>query len=102
MLKWFRALMPKEDRFFDLFEQHTTLVVAGAESLRAGLEGDPEVESRIRAATRGLALGCTDTSWPLRPDKGCDADVGICVFRLSAHENSCGSRDLPDFHGRGQ
>lgn len=39
MLRWFQALMPKEDRFFDLFDQHARAVVAGAEALRAMLEG---------------------------------------------------------------
>ena len=48
MLKWFRALMPKEDRFFGLFEQHATLVVAGAESLRAGLEGGPTLPQHLQ------------------------------------------------------
>ena len=48
MLKWFRALMPKEDRFFGLFEQHATLVVAGAESLRAGLEGGPTLRQHLQ------------------------------------------------------
>jgi hypothetical protein len=36
MLGWFQALMPKEERFFTLFEKHATIVVAGAEALRAG------------------------------------------------------------------
>ena len=39
MLRWFHALMPKEERFFDLFAQHSRAVVAGAEALRAMLEG---------------------------------------------------------------
>jgi predicted phosphate transport protein (TIGR00153 family) len=39
MLRWFHALMPKEDRFFDLFAQHSHAVVAGAIALRAMLEG---------------------------------------------------------------
>ena len=42
MLGWFRALMPKEDRFFGLFEDHAALVVAGAEALRAALQGGSE------------------------------------------------------------
>ena len=25
MLGWFQAIMPKEDKFFDLFEQHRVL-----------------------------------------------------------------------------
>src|SRR5262249_31793023 len=39
MLGWFQALMPKEERFFDLFGQHSKTVVAGAVALRAMLEG---------------------------------------------------------------
>ena len=34
MLGWFQALMPKEERFFQLFEKHAAIVVAGAEALR--------------------------------------------------------------------
>jgi hypothetical protein len=37
MLGWFQALMPKEERFFELFTRHARLVVAGAEELRAML-----------------------------------------------------------------
>jgi predicted phosphate transport protein (TIGR00153 family) len=40
MLGWFQALMPKEDRFFDLFVRHATVVVAGAEALQSLLKGD--------------------------------------------------------------
>jgi uncharacterized protein len=47
MLQWFRAMMPKEDRFFDLLEQHSTLVVAGAEALRATLDGGPDLHRHI-------------------------------------------------------
>src|SRR4051795_12617966 len=49
MLDWFRALLPKEERFFGLFEQHATLVVAGAESLRAALEGGPDLHQHLQA-----------------------------------------------------
>src|SRR3954453_22324021 len=48
MLEWFRALMPKEDRFFGLFEQHAALVVAGAESLRAALEGGSALPEHLQ------------------------------------------------------
>ena len=47
MLRWFRALMPKEDRFFDLFEEHSRTVLAGAEALRATLAGGPDIEQNI-------------------------------------------------------
>ena len=39
MLGWFQALMPKEERFFDLFESHSKVLVSGAESMRALLQG---------------------------------------------------------------
>jgi predicted phosphate transport protein (TIGR00153 family) len=39
MLRWFHALMPKEERFLDLFGQHSQAVLAGAKALRAMLEG---------------------------------------------------------------
>ena len=44
MLKWFHALMPKEERFFDLFARHAVAVLAGARALRAMMEGGGEVE----------------------------------------------------------
>jgi uncharacterized protein Yka (UPF0111/DUF47 family) len=44
MLRWFYALMPKEDRFFDLFAQHSRAIVAGAVALRAMLEGGDAIE----------------------------------------------------------
>ena len=43
MLGWFRALMPREDRFFDLFARHSQTLVAGAEALQGVLQGGPEV-----------------------------------------------------------
>ena len=39
MLGWFRKLLPREDRFFDLFEQHSRTVVGGAEALQQLLGG---------------------------------------------------------------
>lgn len=39
MLGWFRRLLPREDRFFDLFEQHSRTVVGGAEALQQMLAG---------------------------------------------------------------
>jgi len=45
MLGWFQAIMPKEDKFFDLFEQHAGLVMAGAEALRSLLKGGEHVEN---------------------------------------------------------
>ena len=50
MFDLFRRLMPKEDRFFDLFERHSALLVHGAEALSDLLKGGetvPESCSRI-------------------------------------------------------
>ena len=44
MLGWFQALMPKEERFFELFARHATIVVAGAEALRGLLQGGDSIE----------------------------------------------------------
>jgi uncharacterized protein Yka (UPF0111/DUF47 family) len=44
MLRWFHALMPKEERFFELFARHADAVLGGARALRAMLEGGAEVE----------------------------------------------------------
>ncbi len=44
MLGWFHALMPKEDKFFDLFARHSKAVLAGAEALRAMMEGGAAIE----------------------------------------------------------
>ncbi|AZO26230.1 MULTISPECIES: DUF47 domain-containing protein [Mesorhizobium] len=39
MLGWFRKLLPREDRFFELFERHSRAVVGGAEALEQLLQG---------------------------------------------------------------
>ncbi len=43
MLSWFQALMPREERFFDLFERHAETLVAGAHALRDLLNGGERV-----------------------------------------------------------
>jgi predicted phosphate transport protein (TIGR00153 family) len=43
MLGWFRALMPREERFFELFTRHAQVTVTGAEALRALLQGGDDV-----------------------------------------------------------
>lgn len=44
MLGWFRKLMPREDKFFDLFEQHSRTVVGAAEALQALLAGSDDTD----------------------------------------------------------
>lgn len=46
MLNWFQALMPKEVRFFDLFESHANTLVAGADALRELLNGGEGVPAQ--------------------------------------------------------
>ena len=48
MMRWFHALMPKEERFFELFARHSQAVLAGAHALRAMLEGGSAVEPNCR------------------------------------------------------
>ncbi|GLS31421.1 hypothetical protein SAMN04488498_10219 [Mesorhizobium albiziae] len=48
MLGWFQALMPREDKFFDLFAEHSRTVVAGAEALQKLLAGGEGVERYCR------------------------------------------------------
>jgi predicted phosphate transport protein (TIGR00153 family) len=43
MFRWFQALMPREDRFFDLYNRHAHTVVEGAGALRELLNGGPGV-----------------------------------------------------------
>ena len=51
MLDWFRTLLPKEDRFFGLFEKHAALVLAGAESLRAAINGTGDQKASMQIVT---------------------------------------------------
>jgi len=43
MLGWFRALMPREEQFFDLFSRHAQVTLAGAVALRSLLNGGADV-----------------------------------------------------------
>ena len=66
MLRWFQALMPREDRFFDLFNRHAAVLVLGAEALRELLQGGPgvgdacrkvmELENQADAITRDVLM----------------------------------------------
>jgi hypothetical protein len=66
MLRWFQALMPREDRFFELFNRHAEVLVHGAQALRELLKGGPgvadaarkviEFENQADAITRDVLL----------------------------------------------
>ena len=48
MLKWFHRLMPKEERFFELFERHAQIILAAADALRELLRGGENVPSNCK------------------------------------------------------
>ena len=52
MLGWFRALMPKEERFFDLFTRHAQVTLAAAQALSELLKGGDDVLRLCREITR--------------------------------------------------
>jgi uncharacterized protein len=48
MLNWFQKLMPKEERFFEMFDRHAVAVVAGAQALRAMMEGGEAIANNFK------------------------------------------------------
>jgi predicted phosphate transport protein (TIGR00153 family) len=48
MLNWFHALMPKDERFFDLFERHSEAVLAGAQALRKMMDGGAAIDTNCQ------------------------------------------------------
>ena len=69
MLRWFHALMPREERFFDLFARHADAIVAGAKALRDMLEGGDAVPRGVArhadaVAARVAAAGARSARAP--------------------------------------
>jgi len=52
MFGWFQALMPKEERFFDLFTRHAQVTLAAAEALASLLRGGDDVPQYCRDITK--------------------------------------------------
>jgi uncharacterized protein len=48
VMNWFQRLLPREDKFFDLFEAHAATLVAGAGALRRLLDGGPDLARHCR------------------------------------------------------
>jgi predicted phosphate transport protein (TIGR00153 family) len=48
MLDWFKKLMPKEEKFFDLFEAHAATAAEAARSLRAIVDGGKGVAANCK------------------------------------------------------
>jgi predicted phosphate transport protein (TIGR00153 family) len=51
MMGWYRRLLPREDKFFDLFEAHSKTLVGGAIALERLLRGD-DIEARCAEIMR--------------------------------------------------
>ena len=49
MLKLVRKLMPREDRFFDMFERHAQILVAGADALEKMVSGAEPIPASCQA-----------------------------------------------------
>ena len=62
--------MPKEERFFDLFEKHAQTLVAGSQHLRAVLDGGP-----------GLSENCARVSTEEEAADAVTRDVMVAVRR---------------------
>lgn len=52
MLRWFHALMPKEERFFELFARHSHLVVGAANALRNVMDGGDKISFYCQEVAR--------------------------------------------------
>lgn len=48
MLGWFQKLLPREERFFEMFEKHSLAVVGGAEALRSMLDGGNSITQHFQ------------------------------------------------------
>jgi hypothetical protein len=51
-MRWFHALMPKEEQFVELFCRHAERLSEGAKALRALLEGGPSIAEHCAAIAR--------------------------------------------------
>jgi uncharacterized protein len=49
LLGWLHRLMPKEERFFELFTEHSNTLVAGGQALRSMLDGGEGVPRHFQA-----------------------------------------------------
>jgi predicted phosphate transport protein (TIGR00153 family) len=52
MLHWFRAILPREERFFDLFTRHNKVVIQGALALQEMLKGGGDTLAHCQRVSR--------------------------------------------------
>jgi len=45
MMGWFQRIMPREERFFDMFDRHALCSIGGSKALRVMLDGGPGVKN---------------------------------------------------------
>lgn len=64
VLNWYRALLPREEKFVEHFQEHATHIVAAAESLRSVLAGTVPFESALKTICEheGAADAITKTT----------------------------------------
>ena len=48
VMKWFQKILPREDKFFDLFESHAKVLVEGADALHKLLQGGADASRYCR------------------------------------------------------
>jgi len=70
MLKVLRAIMPREDRFFDMFQRHADIIVQGADAME-----------KMLAGTVGIAESCRDIAHHEHAADDVTRDVLIAVRR---------------------
>src|SRR4051812_21935999 len=70
-MSWLQALMPTDDRFFELFAAHSRTILAGATELRALLDGGDQVSRHCKSILEHEAAADAITRAP--PDPGHDA-----------------------------
>lgn len=70
MLRFIRAIMPKEDRFFDMFERHAQILVAGADAMEKMLSG-----------AEGIAASCAQIQAHENAADDVTRDVLVAVRR---------------------
>src|SRR6476646_6189868 len=61
MLRWFHALMPKEERFFELFAQHSHAVIAGGDAISRNYQTVMDREQDADNVTREVLIAVRRT-----------------------------------------
>ena len=102
MLKLIRKIMPREDRFFDMFERHAHIIVAGADAMEKMVAGD-ERDRRPPARTIADSRECRRRRHPRRAGRGAPllhhAVRPQRDHRAHLGDGQCDRRDVADRQG---